>query len=1219
MTGSTVDRNLLFGVLALQMDFISRDALVAAMNGWVLCKHRALGEVLVDQGALLPDVAADLDAIVERHLELHRGDSTRSLGSLRTVDAVRAALVQVADPEIQVSLTRLPSEPGGTIDPDRTIVHARSAAEDAAEPAGKHDRFRILRPHARGGLGEVFVAHDEELNREVALKEILIGEDRDPDNRRRFLMEAEITGRLEHPGIVPVYGLGSYADGRPYYAMRFIEGQDLRAAIKDFYDADKPARDASERRVAFRKLLGRFVDVCNAVAFAHSKGVLHRDLKPANVMLGKYGETLVVDWGLAKPIGRKDSTADSDTVVIEPQSGSGLAPTLMGSAVGTPAYMSPEQAAGRLNEVSPASDIYSLGATLYALLTDKSPIEGNFVEILRKVQQGEIVPPRQANPSTPEPLDAICRKAMSVKPHDRYASALDLAKDVELWLSDEPVSAWQEPPRVRAGRWVRKHRTLVVTALATLFVAAVGLGAVAAIQARSGRELAAKNRELEDSNIHLALARDQAERRVELAVGAIENFRTAVDGNLDVKNRPENAALRKTLLGSPLAFYQKLRDDLRSAGDVGPGTRAKLGDAYLNLAALDYDIGSQVDARQANEEAASIFETLSREAPPSKSAEVRGQLVRALKAVGTPESLAQARELCEAAVHENADDVEMRVSLAEVLDALASFDTKKGDIDAALSKLRTSTSVLEEGNRRSPGHLETGLSLSATQLQISSLLTEHRSRLPEAQTAAETALQIMQPLVRANPENLKWRLSAIYETLGDIEEHRGGLEKSAELRGKRLDFVEEISRQRPTDNWWKHHRVQALLDLAYARSTLGANAEALALLQKARDLSAELVHDNPTNSAYKVDLNRSWARMAFPLSAMGRVAEALAAVKNGAVIQEELARSQPDSVQVIRDLAGAYYNSGALNKLLVQLDASMADYQKSLELRERLVREHPDDPSFAFDVASTLGNMGGIHIDRYQWPAAMATYQRASGILQEIAVAHPENAEYQNYFLRARGNEAVALTKMGKSAEALEILRANQKSLDRMAGEHPGVFQYQHDAAGGLEALGETLQKVGKLDEAASTFQTGIDIREKLLASNPSEPDNLDHLVSLYKSQAALERERKRPAAVAQSYRRAFKTLDGIKAASSEQCYNLCCYQTRLATAASADGSGLTADEVRAEFDKAMATLTRAVASGFQNTEMLRTDTDLEGLRKRDDFKKLVEKLTTTKGSAKKP
>jgi eukaryotic-like serine/threonine-protein kinase len=174
-------------------------------------------------------------------------------------------------------------------------------AHDA--PAADGGRYRVLRSHARGGLGEVFVALDTEVGREVALKEIQDEFADDPASQGRFLREAEVNGRLEHPAIVQVYGLGRHADGRPYYVMRLIRGETLDAAARRFHEADRPGRDPGERALALRQLLGQFVAVCNAVAYAHSRGVLHRDIKPANVMLGKFGETLLVDWGLAKVMG----------------------------------------------------------------------------------------------------------------------------------------------------------------------------------------------------------------------------------------------------------------------------------------------------------------------------------------------------------------------------------------------------------------------------------------------------------------------------------------------------------------------------------------------------------------------------------------------------------------------------------------------------------------------------------------------------------------------------------------------------------------------------------------------------------------------------------------------------------------------------------------------------------------------------------------------------
>ena len=205
------------------------------------------------------------------------------------------------------------------------------------------------------------------------------------------------------------------------------------------------------------------------MAYAHNRGVLHRDLKPDNVMVGKYGETLVVDWGLAKAVGRSgdDGYGPLPESTILYKSSSGTAETVPGSVVGTPGYMSPEQAAGRLDLLGPASDVYGLGATLYTLLTGRVPFTGTDVsDILRKVERGEFPRPREHAPWLDPALEAIALKAMALKPVDRYASPKALADDIERWIADEPVTAYPEPFTRRARRWAKKHRTSLTTATA---------------------------------------------------------------------------------------------------------------------------------------------------------------------------------------------------------------------------------------------------------------------------------------------------------------------------------------------------------------------------------------------------------------------------------------------------------------------------------------------------------------------------------------------------------------------------------------------------------------------------------------------------------------------------------------------------------------------------------------------------------------------------------
>ena len=250
----------------------------------------------------------------------------RSLPGGRRARASPASATRI----LEATLTRVAStETGQDTGDDRTASYALSTATSDGQ------RFRVLRPHARGGLGAVFVALDEELHREVALKQILDQHADDPTSRARFLLEAEITGGLEHPGIVPVYGLGAYADGRPYYAMRFIKGDSLKEAIERFHTDESSKRNPGQRSLELAQAAcAGSSDVCNAIEYAHSRGVLHRDIKPGNIIVGKHGETLVVDWGLAKPLGHVEPGSASAERTLMPSSASGSAETLHGQRAG---------------------------------------------------------------------------------------------------------------------------------------------------------------------------------------------------------------------------------------------------------------------------------------------------------------------------------------------------------------------------------------------------------------------------------------------------------------------------------------------------------------------------------------------------------------------------------------------------------------------------------------------------------------------------------------------------------------------------------------------------------------------------------------------------------------------------------------------------------------------------------------------------------------------
>jgi serine/threonine protein kinase len=295
---------------------------------------------------------------------------------------------------------------------DDKLNHLRAVV---SEPDFSATKYTFVKELGRGGMGVVCLAEDRELDRLVAIK-VLNTPEITEDVRNRMIREAQIIARLEHPGIVPVHDVGTLPDGRIYYAMKYVRG----SRLDEYVAQGAPLRD----------LLRKFQAVCDAVAFAHAHGVIHRDLKPQNIMIGSFGEVLVLDWGVAR-------------ICDDPRS-SAAYQTIEGTVIGTQHYMSPEQARGEIDQLDERSDIYALGAVLYFLVKDQ--------------------------PKLSKATVAICSKAMANAKDDRYATASELSADIGHLLDAEPVSAYRENAFERVGRWVGKNRFLVLLVLAYLLM-----------------------------------------------------------------------------------------------------------------------------------------------------------------------------------------------------------------------------------------------------------------------------------------------------------------------------------------------------------------------------------------------------------------------------------------------------------------------------------------------------------------------------------------------------------------------------------------------------------------------------------------------------------------------------------------------------------------------------------------------------------------------------
>ncbi len=607
------DRDLLLGMLALRLGFVDRDVLLTALRDVGDAPPASLASYFVERGVLEMTEQTVLDLVVDRYLAKH-GDLASSAAALETSISFDQLVRDLAASGVCLDIA-------DAADAFRTrVAAAEKPAREGYTSQGSAARFQVLRPHASGGLGEVFIARDKELNRDVALKEIHARYADNEEIRARFLLEAEITGGLEHPGIVPVYGKGQDATGRPFYAMRFIRGRSLREAIRELHDQQGKAAAPGGWRLGLRRLLSAFIDVCNAVAYAHSRGILHRDLKPENVMLGRYGETLLVDWGLAKLMGQAepykppDAEADmSDRLAAASGGGVGINANTLWRGRGNADLHEP--GASRRSRGSAGNHQRRVQSGSHALRADHraAPFEAKSAEDVRlAVIAGRFPPPRQVNGQVPRPLEAICLKAMRLDPEQRYQTAEELAADIEKWMADEPVSAWKEPVSVQAARWMRRHRTSVAGVLSAILVAVVSLSVTVALLAaanereRSAKEAALTNEQQAERNLVRAVEQEQrAQQNFAMARGAVDSYLTQVSDDVDLKSH-NLESLRRKLLETARGFYEQfIQQEPRE-----PALRADWAAAYMRLARITAETGSKTDAITLAEQALRAYERL---------------------------------------------------------------------------------------------------------------------------------------------------------------------------------------------------------------------------------------------------------------------------------------------------------------------------------------------------------------------------------------------------------------------------------------------------------------------------------------------------------------------------------------------------------------------------------------------------------------------------------
>jgi len=497
------------------------------------------------------------------------------------------------------------------------------------------ERYRDQGAFARGGMGEIHKVHDADLRRSLAMKLMLTREDASDPSRTdaslgRFLEEAQVTSQLDHPGIVPVHEIGVDEQSRVYFTMKLVKGEDLRAVFGR-------VRDPRDDEWNTTRALSTLLKVCEAMAYAHAKAVIHRDLKPANVMVGKYGETYVMDWGLARVMGQQDRkdlriapAPDSSLVRSERKDAAQETPespliTMDGDVVGTPAYMPPEQAEGRIEQMGPHSDVYAVGAMLYELLTGQMPYVAPGARIsprtiLGLVTQGPPKPVHALNREVPAELVAVCEKAMARSIPDRYADMTELAADLRAYLENRVVAAYESGAMAELKKWVVRNKALAATAAAALLAVLVlsGWALVERQTARENEQTALSERDRADENATLADQRAREAEAEKQRVLRLSDIKTLTDLTAEMKDlwpafpdmipAMKDWLTRAEDLAGNLSVHEQTLADLRARGTPGAHPRR---DELVGLQQQSEELSAKLQATEDEEERAKLQKSLS--------------------------------------------------------------------------------------------------------------------------------------------------------------------------------------------------------------------------------------------------------------------------------------------------------------------------------------------------------------------------------------------------------------------------------------------------------------------------------------------------------------------------------------------------------------------------------------------------------------------------------
>ena len=815
-------------------------------------------------------------------------------------------------------------------------------------PTVSHSVYKGDKEIARGGMGRIVAAEDQRLRRPVALKELL---DPSPDQLGRFQREALITARLQHPGIVPVYEAGQWPTGEPFFAMKMVSGRPLDKVIAELRTL--------EERIA---LLPRIAAAADAMAYAHSQRVIHRDLKPANVLIGDFGETVVIDWGLAKDLDASDGLASEERAPRsaserkrKPVTDTSSTLTIAGAVMGTPAYMAPEQARGEA--VDTRADVFALGAMLYHLLAGVPPYNARTAtDVIAAAALGRVVPLEEregAERNAPKDLVAIVSRAMEQDPDKRYAHAGELADELRRFMTGQLVGAHHYTLWQRLGRFVKKHRAAVTISTLSVIAFAV-FGTLAIRQIVEQRDLANEQRLIAESR------RVAAEKLIDRMLSDVK-VRLQQIGRLDVLAN----------LGGEIRDYYTTLESIPGGMPDADGDRMAKAVDIVGLSERD---SGQLDRALATwtEARAKLAQSIAGDSTDSTLFR-RTMLARFDFEIGT---IHQARGKVPAAIasftaakkqfdtlREHAPrDRQILLGAADTHDKLGDLLRNEGKLDGALDEYLEAKSKRElagsGGGSRPPEDI---MALSTSHIKLGSVYLA-RGESAAALQSFKSALHLRETLLETQPDNVEVlkEVIAVQTELADVQRQLGDDKGAIQTYREMMPTSDQLARRDPTNTVWHRDRGNLMSNLGFALLDVGEFAEGLQDLELAIETQTALVAKDEKALAWQGDLSRSYLRTGDGYVYSNDIPKAISFYEKALEIRTKLSAADPKSAPYRRSVSWAHTKLGNAYAQLSRFDAAIEAHEKALALRMKLVTEAPAHTGFKNELASTEIALGKL-------------------------------------------------------------------------------------------------------------------------------------------------------------------------------------------------------------------------------------------------------------------